>query len=210
MNIFIETLFSNPVYFWLVTLSVIPSICLHEYVHAQTALWMGDDTAAYHGHLTLNPLKQMGWLSLVMFLILGIAWGAVPVDRNRMSRNGAVLVSLSGPLTNLFLAMFAAVVLFGLFLLRGRGVEVRSLLLNYFTYLGIFNIVLFIINMLPVPGLDGWGVLSEYVQFRRVNSEFIKGCMLFLMLLLIACFEYFFLAAYWIMSWVPKLASLFL
>ena len=78
------------------TLAVIPSICLHEYFHAQVAFWCGDDTAAHYGHLTLNPLRQMGWISLVMFFILGIAWGMVPVDRRRLSKGQAALVSFSG------------------------------------------------------------------------------------------------------------------
>ena len=85
-DIFITSLFSDPEYFWCVTLAVIPSICLHEYFHAQVAFWCGDDTAAHYGHLTLNPLRQMGWISLVMFFILGIAWGMVQRDRRRWFR----------------------------------------------------------------------------------------------------------------------------
>ena len=207
MNIFVQTLFTNPFYFWLVTLCVIPSICLHEYSHAQTALWMGDDTAAKNGHLTLNPLRQMGWISLIMFLVIGIAWGAVPVNRNNLTRRGAVLVSLSGPLMNMILAILGSVLLLILLLLHAHGIPVNSLLAKYFYYLGTFNLVLFLFNMLPVPGLDGWGVIAEFIPFRKVHSEWIKGCMLFLMLLLITCFHYIFMAADWIMHWVPALAE---
>ena len=207
MNIFVQNLISNSLFFWLVTLSVIPSICLHEYAHAQTALWMGDDTAARRGHLTLNPLRQMGWISLIMFLIIGIAWGAVPVNRNNLTRRGAVLVSLSGPLMNLFLAIFGAVLLLIMLLLHAHGIAVNSLLAKYFYYLGIYNLVLFLFNMLPVPGLDGWGVIAEFIPFRKVHSEWIKGIMLLLMLLLITCFDYIFMAAAWVMHWIPVLAE---
>lgn len=207
MNIFVQTLFTRPLYFWLVTLCVIPSICLHEYMHAQTALWMGDDTAARRGHLTLNPLRQMGWISLIMFLLVGIAWGGVPVDRSRLTRRGAVLTALSGPLTNLGLALFGSAALLTVFLLHPHGSGLNPILARYFYFLGLFNLVLFFFNMLPIPGLDGWGVLSEFIRFRKINSEWIKGCMLFLMLLLFTCFDRIFMAAEWIMRWIPALAE---
>ena len=60
--------------------------------------------------------------------------------------------------------------------------------------------VLFFINMLPVPGLDGWGILSEFFHFRAVNSEVVKGAMLFLMLGIFVCIDYVFAAAMWVMS----------
>ncbi len=197
-NIFITSLFSNPEYFWLVTLSVIPSICLHEYFHAQVAFWCGDDTAAHYGHLTLNPLRQMGWISLIMFFVIGIAWGMVPVDRRRLSKKQAALVSFAGPSMNLLLAVLswsACIFLPGL-VNAGR---IPQLLYVYIFFLGMYNIVLFVINMLPIPGLDGWGILSEFFQFRAVGSEFVKGAMLFLMLAIILSFDYVFAAAQWIM-----------
>ena len=82
MNIFLFSAFTDTRLFLLTTLVVVFSICLHEFVHAWTALQFGDTTAADRGHLTLNPLKQMGPMSIIMFLILGFAWGAVPVNRS--------------------------------------------------------------------------------------------------------------------------------
>ena len=160
MNIFVQNLFTNPLYFWLVTLSVIPSICLHEYSHAQTALWMGDDTAASHGHLTLNPFRQMGWISLIMFLIIGIAWGAVPVNRNNLTRRGAVLVSLSGPLMNLFLAVLGSVLLLVLLLLHAHGIAVNSILAKYFYTLGMNS------EITPHPSSPGTGSMLNRNRTR--------------------------------------------
>lgn len=207
MNIFLSYLFSAPTYFLLVTLSVIPSICLHEYFHAQTALWMGDDTAAYHGHLTLNPLRQMGWMSILTFLIIGIAWGMVPVNRGRLSRKGAVLVSLSGPLTNLALFVLATAGLVLMLFLKKGGTVFPELLYSYCLFLAVYNLVLFFINMLPVPGLDGWGVLSEFFTFRNINSEFVKGGMLLFMLAVFVSVQYIFQAAFWIVFRILKLAA---
>jgi peptidase M50 len=197
-DIFITSLFSDPEYFWCVTLAVIPSICLHEYFHAQVAFWCGDDTAAHYGHLTLNPLRQMGWISLVMFFILGIAWGMVPVDRRRLSKGQAALVSFSGPGMNLLLAALAWIACVFMPLWTANGGP--RLLHVYLIVLGMYNLVLFFINMLPVPGLDGWGILSEFFHFRAVNSEVVKGAMLFLMLGIFVCIDYVFAAAMWVMS----------
>ena len=63
-DIFIQRLFDDPRSFFMLTFIVVFSVCLHEYSHAQVALWMGDSTAADRGHLTLNPLKQMGWFCI--------------------------------------------------------------------------------------------------------------------------------------------------
>lgn len=79
MNLFITQLFEDPQRFFIWLLVVIFSICCHEFMHAWAALKQGDPTAADEGHLTLNPMKQMGPFSLVMLAVCGIAWGRVPV-----------------------------------------------------------------------------------------------------------------------------------
>lgn len=207
MNFFITTLSTNPTLFLLVVLSVIPSICLHEYFHAQTALWMGDDTAARQGHLTLNPLRQMGWLSLVMFLLIGIAWGMVPVDRSKLTRKGAILTTFAGPLTNLVLFFLSAAALCLMILLDRNGIVFPELLGLYFQILGLYNLVLFILNMLPIPGLDGWAILSEIFPVRHLDSEFINGAMLLLMLLLFVGIDYLFDLAGWVLARILQFAA---
>ena len=103
---FIKTLFSDPRLFFSQLLIVVFSICLHEYIHTLTAYKLGDSTAADRGHLTLNPLKQMGFISLFMLCMLGLAWGQVPVDPvNFRRRSSDLRISLAGPLTNLALAV---------------------------------------------------------------------------------------------------------
>ena len=102
MSLFINELFENPRFFAAVSVLVIFSICLHEFCHAWMALKQGDPTAADRGHLTLNPLRQMGFFSIVTFLMIGIAWGAVPVDPARMRHKYShLLVALAGPAANL-------------------------------------------------------------------------------------------------------------
>ena len=82
---FIKTLFEDPRTFATILLMVVFSISLHEFCHAYAALKMGDSTAADRGHLTMNPFRQMGWISLLMLVFIGIAWGQVPVNPENLT-----------------------------------------------------------------------------------------------------------------------------
>jgi len=140
-------------------LIVVFSICVHEYSHARMALSLGDDTAAMLGHLSLNPLKQMGPISLMILLVAGIAWGAVPVDVRRLRKRGAMaMVSFAGPAANLLLCL-AAAVLAAVFA-RVPGTPMVS---AFFVAAAAVNGILFVLNMLPLPMLDGWQVFALLV-----------------------------------------------
>ena len=178
---FIRYLWSDPRLFFSAILIVVLSVSCHEFMHAFVALKMGDDTAARRGHLTLNPLKQMGWLSLVMLLFLGIAWGQVPVNpANFRSRYGRVLTSLAGPLTNLVLWLCFTLGAFVCF-----KFEAGDFALAMLTYGAVMNLVLFVFNLLPVPGLDGFAVIGElFPELLRSDSEAVKGAFFMLVVLL--------------------------
>ena len=170
----------------MITLAVIPAICLHEYFHAQVALWCGDPTAAMQGHLTLNPLKQMGLMSLIMFLMIGIAWGGVPVNPNNLTRRGRVLTAVAGPTMNFVLFVLAILT----YPLLAIYTAAPPLLITYIFTVGVYNLILFIFNLLPVPGLDGWIILNQFVRIRKVNSEFFKGFMVLLIFGMLMLFPY--------------------
>lgn len=176
---FITYLFSNPVLFFAVIIAVGFSVCVHEFFHAYVALKCGDSTAADHGHLTLNPLKQMGIISIFMLLMLGLCWGAVPVNPARLSRGKRIAVSLAGPAANLGMFIIGAAAC--LIAIRYDNGEVLKLAV-IFTRL---NMVLFILNMMPVPGFDGGSVFLELIGRDKVySSELGKGFMLGTFLLL--------------------------
>ena len=214
MNLFILRAFSEPKTFCMLTLVVVFSICLHEFFHAWTALQLGDTTAADRGHLTLNPLKQMGPMSIIMFLLLGFAWGAVPVNPGVLrarSRHAPAIVAAAGPATNfgLFLIGF----LFYGFLATRLPALVENqaagmAILEIFLYLGVYNAFLCIFNLLPIPGLDGWNVLTNYQpRLYRISSEFMKGVTVFLIFLLLFSTKYIFLVAIKLMDLAPDLLS---
>lgn len=189
---FIRYLWLDPRLFFTVVLLVVLSVCCHEYMHALTALKMGDDTAARLGHLTLNPFRQMGLWSLVLLLFVGIAWGQVPVNpANFRSRAGRVLTSLAGPLTNLVLWLAFSLLAFAVFK-RGANDFATGML----TYGAVLNFVLFVFNLLPVPGLDGFNVLAEFFPgLLRRDSEVVKGAFFMLVALLFIFVDKFFEAA---------------
>jgi Zn-dependent protease len=198
--LFIQTLIANPLFGMLQIVAVIFSVCCHEYAHAQMALWQGDATAAEEGHLTLNPLKQMGPMSLLMLLFIGLAWGAVPVNRSRMRHSySEALVSFAGPATNIFLFILSSIA-FGVCLIAFshgdfghvikafeyagmRGVYAltpeNNIPITFFHLMAVLNVALFLLNMLPVPILDGWKVYNYLFAGKlNLNSELAKGAVL--------------------------------
>ena len=102
---FLTYLFNNPQFYiyWIVI--IIFSICVHEFSHALVAYWQGDDTAKKQGYFTINPMVQMGKISLLCVLIFGLCWGACPVDPNKMKHKYSdALVSFAGPFSNFVLS----------------------------------------------------------------------------------------------------------
>jgi Zn-dependent protease len=148
---------------------VVGSIVLHELAHGWAAIRLGDDTPVRSGHMTWNPLVHMGPTSLLLFALVGIAWGAMPVDPSRLrGRYADALVALAGPLMNLFLAA-AAVVLYVLWVGIGGGhwtswqaSEPLYPNTRLFLRIGVgLNLCLAAFNLLPVPPLDGYRILAS-------------------------------------------------
>ena len=117
----------------------------------------------------MNPVVHMGWWSLGVFALAGIAWGAMPVDpsRFRHGRFGRILVALAGPAMNLAIAL---VVLTVAGLIRRFGPESEIIQGNLVTFLvtgGWLNLLLCMLNLLPVPPLDGSNVMAGLFGWYR-------------------------------------------
>lgn len=160
-SLFARWIVEDPWFYATWVVIVIFSICVHEYAHARMALSLGDPTAAQRGHLSLNPMIQMGPVSLVVLALFGIAWGAVPVDVARLSRKEGAAVAFAGPASNLILSVLAALMatVLGLPLWGPEGLQKAA---EFFRFASLANGVLFLLNMLPVPMLDGWAVFSLF------------------------------------------------
>ena len=155
MGLFIMQAFTNPVFYVQAVVLTALSICLHELGHGFAALSQGDDTPSSSGHITLNPVVHMGVPSLIFLFILGISWGQMPVNpaRFRSRQWGDFLVSIAGPLTNLALAALFVV-----------AIQARLPFLkpDFLFYGAIINATLFLLNMIPIPPLDGFHVFSKF------------------------------------------------
>lgn len=149
-----------------VVVGVVLSVTLHEYGHAVTAYWGGDRSVVAKGYLTLDfrryahPLLSVGMP--VLFLAMGalpLPGGAVLIEDHRLrSRAWSSLVSLSGTLMNAAFALVLAAVLAS-DALMSRNLVLHSLL----AYLLVIQVTLIVLNLLPLPGLDGYGVIEPFL-----------------------------------------------
>jgi Zn-dependent protease len=146
---------------------IIVSITLHELGHGVAALWQGDGTPREMGHMTLNPLVHMGPWSLLMLLLVGFAWGLMPVNpsRFRWGRQGRVVVAGAGPAVN-FLLAFVTLTTFAVLLVtlppQDELTQGQRNLLQFCFVGGSVNVMLGIFNLLPLPPLDGSDILSGF------------------------------------------------
>jgi len=172
MNMFIQYLQTDPYFYFTTILIVTFSICVHECAHAWTALKQGDDTSMWLGHISLNPRIQMGWQSIIVMLLFGIAWGAVPYNpRNLRNQWSGALVAFAGPLANLLLAFIFALLAALAFRFMPMAGD-QNMVYRFFAHAGMLNVVLFVFNMMPLPILDGWKVLSLFIpQMTRLPPQ---------------------------------------
>ncbi len=177
----------NPNQYFTIILVVIFSVCCHEYMHARVALWQGDSTAADQGHLTLNPLKQMGIFSIMLVFIIGLAVGSVPVDHSRMKhRYSPALVAFAGPLINLVLFLFFCLgLVIVIFSINSMSKDVFYGLRELFKIGATYNVILFCLNMLPIPILDGYEVLAYFFPGMHRVDQRVKNTVLIFMVIVI-------------------------
>lgn len=149
-----------------VLVGVLLSVTLHEFGHAVTAYWGGDRSVVAKGYLTLDFRKYAHPLLSVGMPVLFLAMGALPLpggavlieDHRLRSRVWSSLVSLSGTVMNAAFALVLAAVLSSEALLS-RNFVLHSLL----AYLLVIQVTLIVLNLLPLPGLDGYGVIEPFL-----------------------------------------------
>lgn len=150
------------------------SLSVHEMAHAWSADRLGDKTPRAAGRLTLNPLAHLDmWGTAALVVTFVVSQGAfffgwarpVPIDPAQLARRrfGETLVSVSGPLSNFGLAILAGAMSWAL-----SGVwpaAAAALALPFY-----LNMILAVLNILPVPPLDGWRALTGLLPLRHRAS----------------------------------------
>lgn len=146
--------------------AILVAISVHEFGHAAVAYMLGDSTAKDSGRMTLDPLKHIDPIGFLMLIIARIGWARpVPVNpRNfKHERLGNILVSLAGAFFNILTA-----ILF-IYIINYQNINIFALN-QMLEAMVMYNIGFGAFNLLPIPPLDGWGVVSSLLP--RSASEF--------------------------------------
>jgi Zn-dependent protease len=151
-------------------LPLIFAITLHEVAHGWVASWCGDQTARMMGRLSLNPVRHIdpvGTILVPLLMMLSthfiFGWAKpVPVDARNMRnpRRDMALVAMAGPFANFIMAFFWAAIAWAGIALNNAGYEQIATPLYYMGQAGIMiNVVLGVLNLVPLPPLDGGRLL---------------------------------------------------
>ncbi len=155
-----------------ILLGVIPSlvcITLHELSHGLVAYRLGDDTAKAAGRLTLNPIKHLDLLGLIMMVVAHVGW-AKPVPVNMMNfknpKRGMALTALAGPVSNVLITCVFFFLYGLLYLPLSKGGAAAEYILEMIRLTAVISIGFAVFNLIPIPPLDGSKVLFSLVSDR--------------------------------------------
>jgi Zn-dependent protease len=157
--------------------AIVIGITFHEFMHAYSAYKLGDQTPKAQGRVTLNPLKHIDPIGLVILIFVGFGWGK-PVQVNPYAFKGNkrlanFIVNVAGVGMNLFLAFIftgvSVAIEYGVYM---NQIQFSDPLNVFYTILFMIiriNLVLMLFNLLPVPPLDGFGIITEIFDLRKYS-----------------------------------------
>ena len=147
-------------------------LCLtvHETCHGLAALALGDPTAKSMHRLSLNPLRHIDWIGLLMMFVAGFGWAKpVPVDPRyfRKPKQGMALTALAGPVSNFVLAVLAMLISKAIYLYAPYSAAMDVVFSFCLYTLAPLSIGLGLFNLIPIPPLDGSKVLAAFLPDRQ-------------------------------------------
>jgi Zn-dependent protease len=175
-----------------VTAGWIASVCVHEFGHALVAYLGGDRTVVAHGYLSLNPLLYTNIvLSVVMpvaFLLLGgigLPGAAVYIDHSAIrSKLWDSAVSLAGPIGTLLCGLLIAIP----FLIPNHleWMVGHIAFFGALAFLGFIEAIALVLNLLPIPGLDGFGIIRPWLPYAAQDfaNRFGQGAIILVFIVL--------------------------
>jgi Zn-dependent protease len=149
-----------------IAVALVVGITFHEFSHAWVADALGDHRPRALNRVNLNPANHIDPIGAVVFVLAGFGWGRpVPVNvyALRPGRIGMAYVSLAGPIANVAVAVAAAVIYRILDMAGVGGMAIQ--VLEWVVY---FNLVLAILNLIPIPPLDGYNTVLSFLPPRTV------------------------------------------
>lgn len=189
-------------------IAIIMSSTVHEWSHAMVATKLGDDTPRKQGRLTLDPLHHIELFGTVLLPLIGaliggwlIGWARpVQFQPNRFRKNvdvrkGITAVAAAGPISNIVLLMFCALVLKGITLIVPvETIQATPLLMGIGSFLAFMiyiNTILAVFNLMPIPPLDGFHILSNVLHPNSKIVEFMRNYqLLFFFLAIFVIFRF--------------------
>lgn len=154
--------------------ALIIGFAFHEFAHAWVADRLGDPTPRSQGRLTLNPISHLDPFGTLMALLYRFGW-AKPVMTNPRyykgdKKRGQMLVALAGPVTNLLMAfIFMFLWILTMYWMQSSAMQVSAwsdIIDTIFQAIVFMNLGLGIFNLIPIPPLDGFGVLRGLLPYR--------------------------------------------
>jgi Zn-dependent protease len=151
----------------------IMSVCVHEYSHALSAYLAGDRSVRDRGYLSMNPLLYIDPMTSIAIPVLALILGGIPlpggavlIDRLALRRRWyASIVSAAGPASNFLLFLLCAALIHPKFGLADWSVSVRDwpLWAVFFGALAVLQVFALLLNLLPLPPLDGFGIIEPFL-----------------------------------------------
>lgn len=179
----VKTIWDGLNWSYLVTVAtaIIPAllcITLHELSHGYVAYLLGDNTAKNAGRLTLNPLKHIDIMGLVMMVVFKVGW-AKPVPVNlynfKNPKRGMAVTALAGPISNLLIGVVFLFLYGLLYSALADGSSFQKEILDMVEVTAYLSVGLAVFNIIPIPPLDGskvlFSALSDDTYYKLMRYE---------------------------------------
>lgn len=175
-----------------ILLSVIPAlvcITLHELSHGFVAYKLGDDTAKNAGRLTLNPIKHLDIMGLIMMVVFHFGWAKpVPVNMYKFKdpKRGMAITALAGPVSNILITI-VFLFIYGLLYIPLQLSDVGQYILQMIMITAYISLGLAVFNFIPVPPLDGskvlFSLMSDEKYYKLMRYERYGGLVLMVLMM---------------------------